>query len=736
MTQRSSHGACFGIFAACLLLVPSLVRGGSASHVRVAVVVGKHAPPIEQFAARELTRYLAVLFGIRAEAAVPSDCSKCFAFLVGNPSTNPAVAAAIGSHFPRVGEQGIVLRPVRGGHSFITAGGSPRGTLWAVYALVERWGVHYLLHGDILPKRAEFRPPTFDIVQEPVFRIRQWRVVNEFAMGPASWGIADYRPVLDQLAKLRFNRILIYVWPHQPFLDYATHGIARSSATMFFGFHFPITPDMAGRRLFGSRPEFWNPDLPLDGSYREFHEAAREHLRKLIAYARQRGMTCVLGLTATEFPPEFAPLFKDPQKVHQVGGQTIVPGSKTDIDDPILADLSRAVLNSAVTTYPNVQYIDLGMQEWRQWIAEYRRAWNGLDKKYHLGGEKNLAKILAAAHNRSNYYGAGRAEDEVKGDIVSIYFYDHLLSHRGGLARPTKFVLDSVAEELFPYLDRMAPWASETLNSVDYTPARILRRRETLRQIAAGRLPAALIYTLQDDNVGILPQLETGSLHKLDIELRRDGWVGFSTRYWLIGEQDPCVAYLAKAAWKADTTPEQVYRDQLRAVCGAGCVEPMLGAFQELEAATHELELHALGITFPVPGMAMKFWKRGAIQPEFINIRQRYERALKFAEAASAKQSGTNREYVNYYVGRLRFGVLYFRMIAAMRKGATAEARGDRDGALREARLAHDLARQSIEEYARVARDQSDRGAIATLDEFVDRPLKDKVQALKSETRP
>ena len=83
-------------------------------------------------------------------------------------------------------------------------GGSPPATLWAVYDLVERWGVRYLLHEDVLPAPAKFKMPAFDLKQEPILRVRQWRVINEHAMGPVSWGIADYRPVLDQLAKLKF----------------------------------------------------------------------------------------------------------------------------------------------------------------------------------------------------------------------------------------------------------------------------------------------------------------------------------------------------------------------------------------------------------------------------------------------------------------------------------------------------------------------------------------------------
>jgi hypothetical protein len=41
-------------------------------------------------------------------------------------------------------------------------------------------------------------------------------------------------------------------------------------------------------------------------------------------------------------------------------------------------------------------------------------------------------------------------------------------------------------------------------------------------------------------------------------------------------------------------------------------------------------------------------------------------------------------------------------------------------------------ARGAIESYARVARDQSDRGAIATLAEYVYRPLKRKLAELES----
>ncbi len=228
----------------------------------------------------------------------------------------------------------------------------------------------------------------------------------------------------------------------------------------------------------------------------------------------------------------------------------VVPGPKTTVDDPAVTELAIAVLRATVNTYPELDYILLGMPEHRQWVGEYERAWQTLDRKYRVSEKVQLADVLAAAAKRTGYPGgAERAVQEAKGDIVSLYFYDRLLTDLKalqGTRRPdVKIILNSAAEELFPILPRILPPGSETLNFVDYTPARILKRRDVLGQIPARELPTSLIYTLHDDNVGLVPQLATGSLHEITQELRRHGWAGFSTRYWLIGDHDPCVAYLS-----------------------------------------------------------------------------------------------------------------------------------------------------------------------------------------------
>ena len=70
-------------------------------------------------------------------------------------------------------------------------------------------------------------------------------------------------------------------------------------------------------------------------------------------------------------------------------------------------------------------------------------------------------------------------------------------------------------------------------------------------------------------------------------------------------------------------------------------------------------------------------------------------------------------------------------MIAAVRRAAIAEADGKPVDALKNAETALVTAREALEAYADVVRDQSDRGAIAVMNEYVYRPLKEKIAALR-----
>ena len=740
----------------------STVQAHAADRPHVDVLISRDASNLEQYAAEQLCHYLKELYGVTSEPLFEPRLDAHIKLLVGRPTTNSTVVRALGgASWPAMSEQGIALIPVQLDEkpALVIGGGSDRATLWAVYELVEHWGVRFLLDGDVFPDDCsvdtsdgmDIRLPEKQVVREPVLPVRQWRVINDFACGPECWGIADYRTLLDQLAKLKFNRIYVSIYAWQPFLDLCHGGIQRKEAWLWYDFHYPLADDLPGRSLFDNRSEFWNPDLPLAAGYREFSDAGRRHVRAIMDHAENRGFEISMVANIAEFPREFAPLLKDFRAIYSsLGNLTVTPGPKQPMDDPSLLDLAAAVLKTTVNSYPQVDILVPQIPEIASWTDEYKNAWDALDAKYDLAEKISIEDLVAAAHNRRGYAaGSERAVGEVKANIAALYMVDQLFTERKVLAdtkRPDAVIsFSSMAEEVLPVLPHVLPAGSETLNLLDYTPERIVARPEAFAGVQNDRVQHTLIFTLHDDNVGVLPQLNTGSLSKLVGHMREHGWAGFVTRYWMISDHDPCVAYLSRAAWHDDATPEAVSRDLISVVCGEAAVPDMLTAFAELEEVTRHLNGHGLGLTFPVPSMITKHLTPGSLSGELVQDRNGYRRALAAARRALGKSSEQGRPYVQYWLGRLEFGIGYIDCIEAAKHLANANselklAREKEDetvvSAKRRAALAHaeaalQISSNMLNTLASVARNQSDRGAIAVMNEYVYRRLQEQVQQLQ-----
>lgn len=704
----------------------------------VDVVVGDTAPELERFAASELCNYLAKLYSIRAYPARTLSTSSEMIFLVGNPETNAAVKqAAEGRAFPKLTDQGIVLRrtEVQGRPALIVAGGSQQATLWAVYELVERWGVRYLMDRDVFPEPSEFKVPDLDVVMEPVFRVRAHPSIQDYAPSGESWGMADFRPLIDQLAKMKFNRLNVLSFGYQPYLDWQLNGIKRSSASLWYDYHYPITPDMIGRQLFDNRPEFWNPDLPLNASYAEFVAAGVQAMHNLIDYAHRRGMEAAVSAPTTDLPPEFAPLLKGAVKSGQL---TIRPGPDTPVNDPGLFELSTAVLRATLNTYPEADYVTLVMPEETQWLGDYPRAWAALDAKYGIGKVRSLDNVLTAAANRkgSVRWPGARGLNQAKADIIALDYYDRLLHSpdllKGTLRPDRKFIYAEPAEELYPLLDRVVPAGWEISAMPENQPEHFLPRAEILDTLPTSTNPGVMDVTLDDDVVGIVPQIRPTVLEKILKELHRRNWSGFTARERFPGDHDAILEYLAHLSWDPNATPDSVTLDLIRHVCGEACAQEMLTAMHEAEAATLNVATNQTDFGYYVPKMIMKFWKPGPAAAYLVELQPQYERALDAARRAQAKASPEGRWYTDYWVGRLEFALGYVKTVVAVQRAATAEAAHNSVECRQQTEKALQTLSQATEAYVRVARTRTDRGAIAVLNEYGIRPLKAK---LAEETR-
>src|SRR3954463_5654725 len=96
----------------------ALLTAGSpvlAAAPRIDVVIGSDAPRLERFAARELAGQLQKLFDARVEGSEKVPATSGDLILVGSPTTNPAVKEMAGDCWPKLTDQGHVLRSVSHG---------------------------------------------------------------------------------------------------------------------------------------------------------------------------------------------------------------------------------------------------------------------------------------------------------------------------------------------------------------------------------------------------------------------------------------------------------------------------------------------------------------------------------------------------------------------------------------------------------------------------------------------
>ena len=311
----------------------------------------------------------------------------------------------------------------------VIGGGSSVATMWAVYELVERWGVRYLIDRDVYPAKSEWSGlPDLNVVKEPNMRIRCWRLVNDLADGPVSWSLAENRRFLRQIAKMKYNRIHVSLWPVQPFVHYEFRGMKKPPGVLYFGQKHPIDDDTIGREKFGGMRVFTNPELVGADSPEEVRRRGIRLVRGILKEARTLGMETGLSIQPFEWPKEFMKVLPGSEKVHQLGGLTAGPGSRQSMDDPLLREMVATIVRAYIETYPDIDYIHVGTPEHRSWTGQAEKAYQRLDARYTLADLGTYEQLCAAARGRTSFPGGGRrVETMLKGDLASIWFFDSLL---------------------------------------------------------------------------------------------------------------------------------------------------------------------------------------------------------------------------------------------------------------------------------------------------------------------
>jgi len=721
------------------------------------IQVGSNSSSLMRLAADELARYTNALYRYRPRVTRQSGQARGMTLALTISRTG-------------LSKQGYIFRRIDR-NTLAIVGGSPIAVLWAVYDLVEQWGVRYELHGDVFPdKPAPMAFPDSSSPCEPTLPLRCFRTYNVLTNNTCTWPAEDYRVLIDQLTKLRFNAIMICSRPADPFVDLRFHGVRKSIAAPNFGWLPRIRPDHPGHDQMvasgdAARGVFANPDLLPDVPYAQTIAAGQRYARKIFRMAHARSMNCLVVAPIADFDPairrKLCALTKPKHKVnpspmvrlrygaYQEGGD-VETGRCMTAKNPVFLDLLSTNMQAHIDAFPDADAFFFTSTEFGGSGADFSQAWKTLDKKYSLSNIATLGKIEREARENAED-DPDRSERELRSDIVILNVLDKLINERGldmrRARRGATVGPGGLAAELHQFLPRIVPHGSMFFANYGYMPGHVATRTDTLRLDDPQSVRFLLTVSAEDDNIGLLPQMTGPSVHKIFRALQKVGAAGFLTRQWQHSNLLPTFHYMAHAAWDKHWTPVSAYHHLFGSICGPRATEAAVKALKRIERITTHLHENTICISFRVPNWITRFWKSWpeSLPPAFLDkIARVYEKASDELVVAGRASRPAGRDILHALERHTRHGQFYCASLAALGRAREAQdvsdqvlantdkefgsdewpAGGfDRLDASQKAVQSHThdaqhLMRRCCETFAEGVRDRNDLAALATLNSY------------------
>ncbi len=331
-------------------------KPGTPEMSQIVIIISKQADPKEEYAAKELQRYLYQLTGSKIEIEsggnISSDC-----FVIGTTQTNKVLAelAQDGHFMPATDEltdQGYVLKTltVDGGKTLIITATDPQGVLYGVYGLLDDYyNIGFYMGGDVIPtpKRA-LEIVNVDERKRPRQHTRGMLPWTNFPQSATVYSFEDYRFVLDQMAKMRMNLLHIHNYNmkfnkevHKEMFhnwSYKGHMPRCAFATARTGHGWACPGWDVNKYLFGADALFDDYDFGSDATLHndslsnvQVYDKGRSLFKKVIEYAHKRGIKIALGIDIDIVPQEFKTPADNPEMVEARINQLIEDYPQLDV---------------------------------------------------------------------------------------------------------------------------------------------------------------------------------------------------------------------------------------------------------------------------------------------------------------------------------------------------------------------------------------------------------------------
>jgi hypothetical protein len=356
---------CLAMWVVAPLQAEYLVEGGKAQAV---IVLGENAPPSYRFLAGELNRYVSAITGASLEIATAPPGDK-LSILLGGPEVNPSVREAVSKKlvdFSGLKQDGFLLWQTKlGRQNVLIAGGNDEAsTMYAVYDLVERLGVTFLLVKDILPERtSDLKLPPLQVRSETPFPRRGLFISNIYP-NRGMMDLAEVKAMLDQMAKLKMNYLQFFWFEHEPWIDFTYKGEGKllgdatgpetGYLTWRYNYGSYLVKDVVvGRELFKGKKKIAPAEFQEVETPEQAFRVAKEFLTEIIRYAKTRKIKVWLCIDPTTMPGNLARYARRATNLqipfHPILGTHICPA------DPVLHEINESRLKSLVETYPEAE---------------------------------------------------------------------------------------------------------------------------------------------------------------------------------------------------------------------------------------------------------------------------------------------------------------------------------------------------------------------------------------------
>lgn len=754
------------------------------------IIVDSSEPAVVRRAANDLQRYLLAMYGQR----VPIRNSA--------RRQSRAKATTIVLEVDRaLPEQHYVLGPSRKtskgtDKTFCIVGGSPAATAWGAYELAESWGVRFLQHRDLLPDHPlPLRFPTQPMERKPVFALRGSRTYNSMYT-ESHWGVRDCEQLFDQFVKLRLNMIMFMQRWDDSCFDLRWQGARKRAAESNYGFRIRVREGDVGFDQLeaagdAERGLFGNPDIDFSGDYDAKVSAGRKYLAKVCRMAHARGIEVGVAVTTDLSWPikkrlveltdrkfrkasangisnggamtdnhDLAPQTLIVRWAESISGADQQMAACMSIRNPRFLELMQHVVQSFLDWFEGADYLILTTAEWRPSAADAEFAWNELDREFRISEIASLDQIVAECREKAEVT-PDRAEYELKADLCTLWLFHYLIKkcrYRTTSGSP-RITPARLSVELNRFLPRVFSDAPHYGSFPGYLPRFTVARSDTFEPFSRGPLPCWLLVSLEDDNVGIVPQW-TGRVTETIVRMMRKNYMhGFVTRQFLRSKMLPVMDYLAHAGWDRSITIGQSYEHLFGNLCGERALQPLRKAIGILTKNTEEMHENFDCVSFLMPRLIGKFspilskydYPTSPTDPKVYARYQRigrlYGSAAKWLDDAVRRSRPAGRELLTPMLRQTQFAVQYMRGQIAIRKASDLRLKFEQaerdhdidamivsqDDAIARFREAHDCFVAATQRWAECVEDRVDLAVLACLNHFVVRASEAMVQLVELE---